>query len=68
MPELLTAREVATFFRLSVSSVRQMTRNHRIGYIRIGRSVRIPRDEVERLLREGRVGARRNGRRQELLM
>jgi excisionase family DNA binding protein len=52
--ELLTLKEFAEVFELTVSCVRRWIREGRIASVKVGRRlVRIPDGEVERLLIEG---------------
>ena len=44
---------------ISVSTVRAWIAQRRIGFIRLGRAVRIPAQEIQRLLEEGFVPPRR---------
>jgi excisionase family DNA binding protein len=48
-PTLLTVREVAGFLRLRPVTVYQWIWKKRIRYVKVGRTVRIPQSEVERL-------------------
>jgi excisionase family DNA binding protein len=54
----LTYREFAYQSRLSPSSVRKRVRQGDLHAVRIGRSVRIPRSELDRLARQAGVEAR----------
>lgn len=45
--------EVANITRLSLRNVSELARRGRIRSVRIGRCVRVPREELLRLLREG---------------
>lgn len=60
----LTVRQAAEELSLSVHTVRAWLASRRIGFMRMGRSIRIPTVEVRRILEEGFVPARksRNGR------
>lgn len=62
--KLLTVRETAEALGLRESTCRAWIAQRRIGIVRLGRAVRIPLEEVERLIAEGTVPARvpRNGR------
>jgi excisionase family DNA binding protein len=51
----MTVPEVAARLALSVSTVRQWLAQRRIGYIKLGRSVRVPFEEAERLVERGTV-------------
>ena len=60
----LKVAEVAEALGLSVACVRAWIASRRIGFVRLGRAIRIPHAEVERLIQAGTVPARerRNGR------
>ena len=51
--EALSRREAAAVLGISEGLVIKMVRLGRITAIRIGKCVRIPRHEIERILREG---------------
>ena len=61
---LVTIKEASAQLGLSVACLRSWISQRRIGIVRLGRAVRIPLEEVERLIAEGTVPAReqRNGR------
>ena len=50
---LLEVAEVAERLRQKKSTIRRKILTRQIGFVKIGRSVRIPIAEVERLIREG---------------
>jgi len=52
-----TIRQAAEELNVSTHTVRAWIRTRRIGHVRLGRAIRIPYSEVERLLTEGRVPA-----------
>jgi excisionase family DNA binding protein len=54
----LTIRETAESLNLSQPTIRAWVARRKIGVIRLGRSVRIPATEIERLLSENTVPAR----------
>lgn len=60
---MLTVRETAQRLGLKDSTIRAWIAHRRIGIVRLGRAVRIPVEEVERLVAEGTIPARgkRNG-------
>lgn len=58
----LTYKDFAYETRCSESSVRKRVRNGELCAVRQGRSVRIPRSELERLTDEGRTQMRRLAR------
>jgi excisionase family DNA binding protein len=51
--ELMTIPQVAHELGLSPHTVRSWMAQRRIGYFRLGRSVRIDRSEIQRILNEG---------------
>ncbi len=55
-------RQAAAELGLSVACVRKWIAERRIGIVRLGRAVRIPQTEIERLIEEGRVPARNERR------
>ena len=50
-----TVREAAEELGLSTATIRAWIRQRRIGYVRLGRAVRIPAVEIRRLLERGMV-------------
>jgi excisionase family DNA binding protein len=56
----LTVQEAATSLGLSVHTIRAWIAQRKIGYIRLGRAVRISPSEIERILRESTVPAAAN--------
>lgn len=60
----LTCREAAEALNLSVHTIRAWLARRKLGYIRLGRSIRVPLSEIERVLEKGLVPAResRNGK------
>ena len=56
----LTVREAATALNLSVHTLRFWISTRRIGYVRLGRAIRIPAAECERIINEGTVPAVRS--------
>jgi excisionase family DNA binding protein len=61
--DLLTISEVAKITRMSASWWRQRVFRKEINYLKIGRSVRIPRSTVDEVLRSSHVDARNEERR-----
>lgn len=61
---MLTVHQAAERLGLQPSTVRAWIAQRRIGIVRLGRAVRIPLEEVERLIAQGTIPARvqRNGR------
>jgi excisionase family DNA binding protein len=53
MNQLLTTKEAAWQLAVSPEFVKRLTREGRIKVVRLGRAVRIPQAEVERLSRSG---------------
>lgn len=49
--------EAAKALGISVHTVRSWIARHRIGYLKLGRAVRIPQTEIDRILRESAVPA-----------
>ncbi len=60
----LTVRETAEALNLSQATIRAWLARRKLGYLRLGRAVRIPTSEIRRLVDEGTVPPRdqRNGR------
>jgi excisionase family DNA binding protein len=56
---LLKVPEAAEMLALSQKTVWQWIGERRIGVIRLGRAVRIPQSEIDRLMEEGATPARR---------
>jgi excisionase family DNA binding protein len=61
---MLTVKQASERLGLRESTLRAWIAQRRIGIVRLGRAVRIPSDEVERLIAENTIPARksRNGR------
>jgi len=61
---MLTVRLTAERLGLRESTVRAWIAQRRIGIVRLGRAIRIPLEEIERLISEGTIPAKgpRNGR------
>jgi excisionase family DNA binding protein len=53
MKQLLTVAQAAERLQLKEATIRRMILEKRIVYVKISRSVRIPEDELERLIKEG---------------
>jgi excisionase family DNA binding protein len=58
-PKLLKVPEAAEILALSQKTIWQWIGERRIGVVRLGRAVRIPLSEIERLLEVGTTPARR---------
>jgi excisionase family DNA binding protein len=52
-----TVRETAEELGLSPATIRAWIRQRRIGYVRLGRAVRIPDREIQRIVERGTVPA-----------
>lgn len=59
---MLTVRQAAERLGLRDSTLRAWIAQRRIGIVRLGRAVRIPLEEIERLIAEGSVPARERKR------
>ena len=61
---MLTVSQAAERLGLKAATLRAWIGQRRIGIVRLGRAVRIPAEEIDRLIAEGTVPARvrRNGR------
>ena len=59
-PRLLKVPEAAAMLALSQKTVWQWIGERRIGVIRLGRAVRVPMAEIDRLMEEGSTPARRS--------
>jgi excisionase family DNA binding protein len=57
---LLKVPEAAAMLALSQKTVWQWIGERRIGVIRLGRAVRVPMAEIDRLMEEGSTPARRS--------
>jgi excisionase family DNA binding protein len=54
----LTVREAANSLNLSEECIRVWIARRRIGFMRLGRAIRIPQSEIDRLLTQGMQPAR----------
>jgi excisionase family DNA binding protein len=54
----LTVREAAEALNLSQPTIRAWLSQRRISFIQLGRAIRIPASEIDRLLSQGMVSAR----------
>lgn len=50
MTQLLTVNEAAAILKMNPATVYRATRSGTLPHVRIGRSVRIPQDQLERLI------------------
>ena len=57
----LSVREVAGALGLSESTIRSWLAQRRLGFVRLGRAIRIPVEEVDRVLAQGAVPAKERG-------
>jgi excisionase family DNA binding protein len=57
IPKTHTEREAATLLRVSIHTIRAWRYQRRLGYIKLGKAVRIPHREIARVLRHGNVPA-----------
>ena len=55
---MLTVKQAAERLGLRDSTLRAWIAQRRIGFVRLGRAVRIPSEEVERLIAENTIPAR----------
>jgi len=58
---LKTVEEAARLLSLSPHTIRAWIASRELEYVRLGRAVRIPAQEIERLIRHGTVPARAAG-------
>jgi excisionase family DNA binding protein len=58
MSKLLTVVQVAEALGLKQSTIRAWISRRRIGVVHLGRSIRVPVEEVHRLIAEGTMPAR----------
>lgn len=54
-PALLTCREAAQELRLNEETVRVLIRRQELPAVKLGRSLRVPRDAIERIRRDRRT-------------
>jgi excisionase family DNA binding protein len=54
-----TVQQAARELNVAVSTIRAWIGQRRIGYVRLGRAIRIPPDEILRLLEQGFMPAKR---------
>ena len=53
----LTVKQSAETLNLSVHTIRAWIASRRLGHVRLGRSVRVPMSEIERIVQRGTVPA-----------
>ena len=58
---MLSVSQVAEALGLKPATIRAWIAQRKLGHVKLGRAVRVPRIEVERLLREGAVPAKERG-------
>ena len=56
----LTVKQAASELNVSVHTIRAWIAQRRLGCVRLGRAVRIPASEIERLVERGTVPARKD--------
>jgi excisionase family DNA binding protein len=61
-----TVAEAAAQLNLSKATIRAWIAQRRLGHVRLGRAVRIPAEEIDRMLTAGYVPPRRENRRSSL--
>jgi excisionase family DNA binding protein len=54
-----TVAQAAIEMNVATSTVRAWIAQRRLGHIRLGRSIRVPHDEIRRVMEEGYTPARR---------
>jgi excisionase family DNA binding protein len=61
---MLTVRQASERLGLRESTLRAWIAQRRIGIVRLGRAIRIPLEEIDRLIAQGTIPAKgpRNGR------
>jgi excisionase family DNA binding protein len=57
--QLLTLQEAAARLGLKVATLRFWVWQRKIGFVRVGRSVRIREETIERIIEQGSVPAKR---------
>jgi excisionase family DNA binding protein len=57
-----TVEEAAQELNLSKATIRAWIAQRRLGHVRLGRAIRVPADEIRRVLEAGYVPPERNGR------
>ncbi len=55
MGDLITVKQAASILGLQESTIRKWVLSRRMGVVRLGRSVRLRRDEVESLIKKNYV-------------
>lgn len=55
--ELLTVRQAAEALSLSIHTIRAWIADRKIGYVKLGKAVRVKRSEIDRVLTAGSVEA-----------
>jgi excisionase family DNA binding protein len=56
--ELLTVSETAAALNLSAGTIRAWILSRRLGVVRLGRAVRVPAEELQRIVTEGTTPAK----------
>lgn len=55
LPSLLTPKELASFLRISQPSVYRLVEKRALSFIKVGGSLRFPREDVETYLEQNRI-------------
>lgn len=58
---MLTVTQVADRLGLKPATIRLWISKRKLAHVKLSRAVRVPEAEVERLIRENTIPARRNG-------
>lgn len=61
MEELLRARQVMALLQISLRTLRRLTSEGKVEFIRVGRSIRFSPSAVERYIEENKNDVRANG-------
>jgi len=59
MTKLLTCAQTAEMLGLKESTIRAWIARRRIGIVRLGRAIRVPLEEADRLIAEGTIPPKR---------
>jgi excisionase family DNA binding protein len=54
----LTVGQAADVLNLSQATIRAWLARRKLGYVRLGRAIRIPQTEIQRILSQGMIPAR----------
>jgi excisionase family DNA binding protein len=58
----LTVRQAADVLNLSQATIRAWLARRKLGHVRLGRAIRIPQTEIQRILSQGMIPAREQRR------